>query len=84
MNKISTVRLTGIKAGESSEGQNARRIEMGLSNGSTPVQPTSSGNLIKNRYSLETVTRMAGNQCCDKPPTASIEANIYNRPIQRT
>ena len=60
MNKITTVKLTGIKAGESNLGEEARRIEMILSNGNAPVQPTAAGNLIKNRYSLETVTRMAG------------------------
>lgn len=83
-NEFSKVSLTGIKSGDKCVGQDAKRLELTLTNKQGGyVQPSSSGQLIKNRYNLETTTKMTGNQCCDKAPTASILANIYNRPIER-
>ena len=72
-NQLNKVSVTGIKAGEKDVGEKARRMQLALTGkGGSYVQPTSSGNLIKNRYNLETTTQLDGNQCCDKAPTASI------------
>jgi hypothetical protein len=81
---LNKVTLTGIKAGDKNVGQDARRLNLALTDPKGGyVQPSSTGQLIKNKYNLETVTKMQGNQCCDKAPTASIQANIFNRAIKR-
>lgn len=71
--------------GSKNVGENAKRFNVALTNTDGGyVQPTSSGTLIKNRYSLETSAKMTGCQCCSEAPTASMDTNIFNRPIERT
>lgn len=84
-NVLTKVTVNGMAPGSQNIGENAKRFNVALTNTDGGyVQPTCSGTLIKNRYSLETSAKMSGCQCCSEAPTASIETNIFNRPIERT
>jgi hypothetical protein len=82
---LTKVTVNGMTPGSKNVGENAKRFNVELTNEKGGyVQPTCSGTLIKNRYTLETSAKMTGCQCCDQAPTAAIETNIFNRSVERT
>lgn len=81
---LNKVKIPGIEAGGKKVGENAIRLEVKLvdnANGNE-VQPSCQGQLIDNRYVLETTTKMDACICCGRHPTASIPANIFNRAFE--
>lgn len=84
VNKLNTVKISGIAAGAKLTGEQAQRIEVKLVNKDSgkEVQPTCKGTLIKNNYTLEQVTKMDAIICCAEDPKASIALNMFNKAIQ--
>lgn len=83
-NVLTKVSVNGLAPGSKMIGGDAKRFNVALTNTDGGyVQPSCIGSLIQNRYNLEVSAKMTGCQCCDEAPTASIEANIYNRTIER-
>lgn len=81
---LNKVRINGIDTKQKRVGEKAIRLEVKLIDKSSgkPVQPTCQGQLISNTYLLETTTKMDTCICCGNHPTASIAANIFNKPYQ--
>lgn len=82
---LNKVRIDGVASKEKRVGEKAIRLEVKLIDKSSgkPVQPTCQGQLISNSYLLETTTKMDTCICCGSHPTASISANIFNKPFQQ-
>ena len=80
-NKLSEVSIAGVEAGSKHTGEDALRhpimIADNLSGGQ--IEPTSNGQLIVNRYSLESRVDVDATICCDSHPTIELDANIFNQ-----
>ena len=78
-NVLNSHTIAGMMPGETKVGNNAQRIQVQLTDKNGPIQPTSKGQLITNKYSLVTKAEMDACICCDEHPNAKAEVNILSR-----
>lgn len=71
--------LEGIKAKEKCVGEQAKKFQIPIGSN----DPSCSGKLISNSYSLEVKAKMEGCQCNQKSPVAITSINIYNKPGEK-
>lgn len=74
-----TVRLNGIKAGETLLGEKASRLQVPLrTNSGGLIQPTCRGRLVSNEYMLTSKLKVDACLCCDHNPACEIIINVRN------
>ena len=78
-NVLNSHSIAGMLAGERRVGDNAQRIQVELIDKDGPIQPTSKGQLITNKYSLVARAEVDACVCCDEHPNAKAEVNILSR-----
>jgi len=82
--KLQVVKMPGVLAGNKKLGNDAIRTPIQLVDSSSrnQVQPTSTGNLVNNSYSLESRAKVDATICCGSHPTIKLTANVYNNPVE--
>ena len=80
-NALSQVIIAGVQAGSKHMGENALRHPILLADNISggQIQPTSHGQLIVNRYSLQSTVDVDATICCDSHPTIELDANLFNK-----
>lgn len=72
------IKTPGVPPHEKSVGENARRVNIPLQAMANRQNPSCSGRLVQNKYSLKLKTDMDACICCDKAPQCEIPVSIRN------